>query len=64
MNDVQIYDTVSNTWTTPALVGLGPEPRWGHSAAAVGRYLVFFGGKAGKTLFNDIFLLDLGVNTV
>jgi len=44
MNDIQILDTVKNTWTTAAVSGTPPSPRTFHTNSIIGDRLVVYSG--------------------
>jgi len=59
-NDTLCFDTKSKTWTTLTVGDDAPTPRSQHSCVALGdSYLVIIGGYTGKTLLNDVWMLDL-----
>lgn len=61
-NDVYILDVSSMSWTKPQVTGkAAPSPRWGHSAAPVGKScekVIVFGGHDGSAMLNDLWLFD------
>ncbi|KAI9005517.1 hypothetical protein CLU79DRAFT_824805 [Phycomyces nitens] len=61
MNTVDIYDTITNTWTRKTTVGQRVVTRWG-SSAVLGpdnkTIFVFGGNDMNNTFHNNIFLLD------
>ena len=61
-NDVYILDVASMSWTKPQVTGkAAPSPRWGHSAAPLGRAgekVLIFGGHDGSAMLNDLWLFD------
>ncbi len=59
MSDFHVLDTKSMTWSTPETSGEKPSPRAWHSANVCGKYIVIFGGTAGRlSFFNDVHVLD------
>jgi hypothetical protein len=46
------------------VLGLCPSPRYAHSATAVGKKLVIFGGFNGKTYLDDIHILDTSMYSI
>ena len=54
MNDVQVLDTSTHTWTTLSPSGTAPSPRTHHTTASVGdRLLVYSGGHTGADPVGD-----------
>ncbi|KAL8606435.1 hypothetical protein ACOMHN_060340 [Nucella lapillus] len=54
LNDVQVLDTASHTWTTLSPSGTPPVPRTHHTTAAVGdKLFVYSGGHAGADPVGD-----------
>lgn len=53
--------TVTRTWVHAKPTGVSPEPRRSHSAAVVGKLVLFYGGidRVGKSL-DDLQAVDLG----
>lgn len=61
-NDVYILDVSNMSWTKPQVTGkAAPSPRWGHSAATIGKSdekVIIFGGHDGSAMLNDLWLFD------
>lgn len=54
MNDLQVLDTCTGTWSTLAPAGSPPAPRTHHTTASVGdRLIVYSGGHAGADPVGD-----------
>ncbi|GAM22383.1 hypothetical protein SAMD00019534_055580 [Acytostelium subglobosum LB1] len=62
-DDVNIYDTVHNTWSQPQTHGNAPSPRYAHSATMVGKHLYVFGGLGENAFYNDMYCLDVATLT-
>jgi Rab9 effector protein with kelch motifs len=57
--DLHVLDTKSMTWSTPETTGEKPSPRAWHTANVIGKYIVVFGGTAGRlSFYNDVYVLD------
>ena len=48
----------------PSTSGRPPSPRQGHTCAVVGNRLFVHGGMAGSDIFGDLYVLDLGMQSV
>ncbi|EFJ21745.1 hypothetical protein SELMODRAFT_52725, partial [Selaginella moellendorffii] len=58
--DIYILDVGSLEWSRLETRGVKPAPRAGHAAERIGDNLIIFGGFADKrTLFDDVYVLDL-----
>ncbi|XP_024521607.1 acyl-CoA-binding domain-containing protein 6 [Selaginella moellendorffii] len=58
--DIYILDVGSLEWSRLETRGVKPAPRAGHAAERIGNNLIIFGGFADKrTLFDDVYVLDL-----
>lgn len=54
LNDIQVLDTISNTWSTVAVTGSLPAPRTHHTTATVGdKLIVYSGGHQGADPVGD-----------
>ncbi|XP_069120568.1 rab9 effector protein with kelch motifs-like [Argopecten irradians] len=54
MNDIQVLDTSTNSWSTPPITGKPPSPRTFHTTAVVGdRFIVYSGGHSGPDPVGD-----------
>ncbi|KAK7505043.1 hypothetical protein BaRGS_00003613 [Batillaria attramentaria] len=54
MNDLQVLDTVTNTWSTVTASGTPPAPRTHHTSAAVGdKLIIYSGGHQGADPVGD-----------
>ena len=65
-NDVQQFDTVTQTWTTVAVNGVTPSPRTYHTAACVGdQFIVYSGGQCGSEPVGDrqVYCFDVTTHT-
>ena len=62
LNDTQIYNTDTQTWSELHTVGDRPSPRCGHSTVMVGDLLWIFGGLS-TTFSNDLHYLNMLNNT-
>eukprot|EP01116_Phalansterium_solitarium_P003899 TRINITY_DN14736_c0_g1_i1.p1 TRINITY_DN14736_c0_g1~~TRINITY_DN14736_c0_g1_i1.p1 ORF type:complete len:616 (+),score=156.43 TRINITY_DN14736_c0_g1_i1:213-2060(+) len=63
-DDLHVFDSSSRTWSklgpTPAgFSGTPPSPRYAHTATAVGKRLVVFGGFNGSRYLDDVHVLDV-----
>lgn len=59
LNDLYVLDTNEMKWSSPETTGDKPSPRAWHSACTIGKFIVVFGGTAGRyDFFNDVFVLD------
>ncbi|XP_075103317.1 acyl-CoA-binding domain-containing protein 4 isoform X2 [Nicotiana tabacum] len=57
---VMVFDLQMRTWSTLKTYGKTPVSRGGHSVTLVGTSLVIFGGQdAGRSLLNDLHILNL-----
>lgn len=61
LNDVHVYDTARNWWSQPDVLGTPPIEREGHTASAVGRSMIVFGGAGLDSADRSINLSDLHV---
>ncbi|CAI9091209.1 OLC1v1026171C1 [Oldenlandia corymbosa var. corymbosa] len=60
LNDVQILDLETMTWSSFETTQTPPAPRFDHAAALhAERYLLIFGGCSHSIFFNDLYVLDL-----
>jgi hypothetical protein len=59
--EVDIYNTLTSTWTTTALTGESswPASRGGYAAAVVGRRAIFYGGTYADQYLNNIDIYDV-----
>lgn len=49
-------------WVEVPAGEVSPAPRWAHSCVVLNKKcMLVFGGCAGATLFNDVYVFDLGV---
>lgn len=54
MNDIQVLDTATNSWSTPNITGTLPTPRTYHTTAVVGdKFIVYSGGHSGPDPVGD-----------
>lgn len=54
MNDIQVLDTATNSWSTPNISGTPPTPRTYHTTAVVGdKFIVYSGGHSGPDPVGD-----------
>ncbi|XP_062203609.1 acyl-CoA-binding domain-containing protein 6-like [Phragmites australis] len=61
---VKEFDPRTCTWSTLRTYGRSPSSRGGQSVTLVGNTLIVFGGEgAGRTLLNDLHILDLETMT-
>lgn len=58
-NDVHILDIQTMLWTKIDTTGIGPSPRFYHSATLIGRKLWVHGGWTGYSRENDVYVLDI-----
>mmetsp|Transcript_30923 Transcript_30923/g.40838 ORF Transcript_30923/g.40838 Transcript_30923/m.40838 type:complete len:719 (-) Transcript_30923:201-2357(-) len=58
LNDIMVLDTDICLWYPPSIAGKCPEPRAGHTASLVGKYLVIFGGSTGRKWLNSVSCMD------
>lgn len=56
-NEVNVFDTLTHTWSMPETRGAAPVPRGCHAAAILGNKGYISGGVEGATL--DLYCLDL-----
>lgn len=61
LNDVHVYDVDANYWSTPETHGQTPIEREGHTASAIGRSMLVFGGAGLDDVDRSINLSDLHV---
>ncbi|KAL3520786.1 hypothetical protein ACH5RR_018935 [Cinchona calisaya] len=60
LNDVQILDLETMTWSAVETTQTPPAPRFDHAAALhTERYLLIFGGCSHSVFFSDLHVLDL-----
>lgn len=62
LNDLHVFDVLTETWTSPSISGKPPAPRALHSAVIYENRLYIFGGVAGDdeaSVFDDLHVLDL-----
>lgn len=66
LEDVSVFQVECEAWVRPQISSpLLPGPRAFHSAVAVGKTFVFFGGQAlipnttSRTTFNDVWILSV-----
>ncbi|XP_056175450.1 uncharacterized protein LOC115662401 isoform X2 [Syzygium oleosum] len=62
-NQVDVFDTVEQTWSQPTIKGTPPAPRDGHSCTNVGDNLYVFGGTDGMNPLGDLHILDTSSHT-
>ncbi|KAK2411441.1 Galactose oxidase/kelch repeat superfamily protein [Trifolium repens] len=62
-NQVHVFDTVSQTWSQPAIKGTPPTPRDSHTCTVVGHKLFVFGGTDGMNPLKDLHILDTSLQT-
>ena len=62
-NDLWCLDVETWKWTLMPSTTAPPLARAGHSAAAVGNKLAFFGGWDGSAVFNDLWVYDIAGRT-
>jgi len=54
-------DAENEKWVQPAVKGVPPLARAGHSAVSIGRQMLIFGGESTRdTWLNDTYLLSEG----
>ena len=59
LNDLHVLDIATWTWSRPSDTGAVPRPRAGAAAAALGCFMVMFGGATpDSTCFQDLSVLD------
>ncbi|XP_068127544.1 uncharacterized protein [Hyperolius riggenbachi] len=59
VDDLHMFNTVSETWVPVKTSGSIPEARLGHELAAVGYQIYLFGGSSGEgTYYTDVHMLD------
>eukprot|EP00054_Salpingoeca_dolichothecata_P019888 m.124440 g.124440 ORF g.124440 m.124440 type:complete len:247 (+) comp23420_c1_seq1:556-1296(+) len=62
LNEVWVFDTLTESWSSPTVRGVPPTPRHGQCAWALDRFFVVFAGNDGvKT--NDLYILDTATFT-
>nr|XP_016445961.1 PREDICTED: acyl-CoA-binding domain-containing protein 4 isoform X1 [Nicotiana tabacum] len=60
LNDVNVLDLETMTWSTVETTQTSPAPRFDHTAALhADRYLLILGGCSHSVFFNDLHVLDL-----
>jgi N-acetylneuraminic acid mutarotase len=61
LDDAWVYDLASERWERLQPSGAAPPARFGHNAelSADGTEMLLFGGQAGASFFNDVWLLNL-----
>ena len=65
-NDVQVFDTVTNTWGNVTVRGTAPSPRTYHTAACGGdKFIVYSGGQCGSEPVGDrqVYCFDATTST-
>ncbi|OHS95158.1 Kelch motif family protein [Tritrichomonas foetus] len=63
INDIWQFNNITNSWT-PVETKTAIPPRYGSSAAMMGRLLVIFGGGDSNKLYNDLITVNLDDGTV
>ncbi|XP_069493501.1 kelch domain-containing protein 1 isoform X1 [Ambystoma mexicanum] len=58
-NDVNVFDTNTQTWLQPVVKHVPPQPRAAHTCAVLGNKGFVFGGRVLQTRMNDLHSLDL-----
>ncbi|CAH2294343.1 acyl- -binding domain-containing 6-like [Pelobates cultripes] len=59
VDDLFLFNTVSENWVPVKTSGCVPEARMGHRFVAVGEHIYMFGGCTGDSVYcNDTFMLD------
>ncbi|KAE8633334.1 hypothetical protein XENTR_v10001847 [Xenopus tropicalis] len=59
MDDLSIFNTVSESWVPIKTTGSIPEARMGHAFATVGQQIYMFGGCSNASDYNtDVYILD------
>eukprot|EP00301_Raphidiophrys_heterophryoidea_P002815 c11300_g1_i2.p1 GENE.c11300_g1_i2~~c11300_g1_i2.p1 ORF type:complete len:1154 (-),score=303.16 c11300_g1_i2:140-3601(-) len=51
-------EVVTMTWSSPAVQGLPPSPRFGHTMTVVGTNIYIFGGTTGQTSLNELWVFE------
>ncbi|KAK3088282.1 hypothetical protein FSP39_017081 [Pinctada imbricata] len=65
MNDIQVLDTNSNSWSSPTITGSPPSPRTFHGCAVVGdKFIVYSGGNSGPDPVGDRQVHCLDITTL
>jgi N-acetylneuraminic acid mutarotase len=59
MNDVNVFNTRSNMWVRPAIDGLPPVEREGHTATIVGSLMYVYGGSSQVGYLDDVYVLNV-----
>ncbi|DAZ92564.1 TPA: hypothetical protein N0F65_012794, partial [Lagenidium giganteum] len=58
LSDIMVLDTTCFLWYPPAVSGVGPMARSGHTCTAVGDDVVVFGGSRGRSRQSTVHVLD------
>jgi hypothetical protein len=58
-NDVHAFDTLTRTWSCPAISGELPEARFSHSAVVIANEMLVFGGTNRGKVLNSACVLNL-----
>ena len=62
LNDTYVLDLTTGYWATPICRGTKPSKRSGHSAIAIGPYLLIHGGTTNNRLLHHVALLHTPTN--
>ncbi|CAN1839937.1 Kelch domain-containing protein 3 [Linum perenne] len=62
-NQVHVFDTVTHTWSQPALKGTPPIPRDSHTCTTIGEHFYVFGGTDGVKPLRDLHILNTSTHT-
>ena len=60
LNELYLFDIVTSSWSLQTCLGDIPSPRAWHTSTIIGKFMVVFGGTAGRTSFyDDVYVLNL-----
>ena len=59
-DDLHVFDLLTSTWKRIYPKGNPPSPRYAHTATAIGKRIIIFGGFNGSNYLDDVFILDTG----
>lgn len=63
LNDLHVLGLKTMRWTSPEVKGDIPVPRDSHSAIAIGKKLLVYGGDRGDRYYGDVDMLDMDTMT-
>jgi hypothetical protein len=61
LSDIMVLDTECFLWYPPAVSGVTPMARSGHTCTVVGNDIVVFGGSRGRNRQSSVHVLDSGM---